>query len=263
MDPLQQLKPTKYQTAYSLVAEAGHDVSDWNDYERPTVPAANPRYCYRWAWEQDGLIIMTVWHKNIRHKDGTIFYSNNYRADWIHSTANWPTRAAQRDTLLKRAFEENLSCRAIIIDGPSGNHKRLLDPESWFVSHYDDSTGDVTIKRGTQRFVDQFDATEVSDARITRGTRNDGYHRDPKVRTAALERAQGFCECCGTKGFRMENNCIYLESHHIIPLSEGGPDHLSNVVALCPTCHMKAHFAADKAVIAHSLQARRLCSPIT
>jgi 5-methylcytosine-specific restriction protein A len=43
-------------------------------------------------------------------------------------------------------------------------------------------------------------------------------------------------------GFLMADGGIYLETHHVIPLSEGGPDIDSNVAALCPNHHREAHF---------------------
>jgi hypothetical protein len=32
-------------------------------------------------------------------------------------------------------------------------------------------------------------------------------------------------------------NILALDLHHIIPIEEGGPNALSNLLALCPTCH--------------------------
>ncbi len=34
---------------------------------------------------------------------------------------------------------------------------------------------------------------------------------------------------------------LSADVHHILPLSEGGPDVKSNMVCLCPTCHRKFH----------------------
>ena len=39
---------------------------------------------------------------------------------------------------------------------------------------------------------------------------------------------------------------IYLETHHVFPLSLSGPDIEWNVVAICPNDHRRAHFASDK-----------------
>lgn len=34
---------------------------------------------------------------------------------------------------------------------------------------------------------------------------------------------------------------VPLEVHHVVPISQGGSHQLSNLVALCPQCHLAAH----------------------
>ncbi|WP_407646473.1 HNH endonuclease [Henriciella aquimarina] len=43
----------------------------------------------------------------------------------------------------------------------------------------------------------------------------------------------------------MPSGALYLETHHIQPLAEGGADTLTNVIALCPNDHRKAHYGLD------------------
>ena len=45
------------------------------------------------------------------------------------------------------------------------------------------------------------------------------------------------CELCNAKSFDQTD----LDSHHMIPLSEGGIDNIYNTVCLCPNCHRYAH----------------------
>ena len=45
--------------------------------------------------------------------------------------------------------------------------------------------------------------------------------------------------------FNDKDGAPYLESHHIIWLSKGGADELSNTAALCPNCHRRMHVVAD------------------
>lgn len=71
------------------------------------------------------------------------------------------------------------------------------------------------------------------------------YARDPKVREAVIERAGGACEYCGRLGFKRPDGTRYLESHHIIALSNRGQDRMTNVIALCPGHHREAHFGED------------------
>jgi 5-methylcytosine-specific restriction protein A len=70
------------------------------------------------------------------------------------------------------------------------------------------------------------------------------YKRNPDIVAETLFRANGNCESCGNHGpfNRASDGSVYLEVHHIVPLSQDGEDSLSNVHALCPNCHRKAHF---------------------
>jgi 5-methylcytosine-specific restriction protein A len=42
---------------------------------------------------------------------------------------------------------------------------------------------------------------------------------------------------------------IYLETHHVVPLSEKGADHERNVAALCPNDHREAHHGERREAI--------------
>lgn len=69
------------------------------------------------------------------------------------------------------------------------------------------------------------------------------YKRDSDISQYIKRRAQGYCEYCNNLGpFELEEDIYYLESHHVEFLSEGGIDVLENIVALCPSCHRKAHY---------------------
>lgn len=65
--------------------------------------------------------------------------------------------------------------------------------------------------------------------------------RDPKVALVTKNRTfynnAYHCELCGIE----EMNPIYLESHHFIPISQGGPDDVYNTVCLCSRCHKAIH----------------------
>jgi Mrr N-terminal domain/HNH endonuclease len=71
------------------------------------------------------------------------------------------------------------------------------------------------------------------------------YSRDSKVRDQVLQRANGICEECGQIGFLTKSGKPYLETHHVISLSEQGSDRPHNVIALCATDHRRAHFAEN------------------
>jgi 5-methylcytosine-specific restriction protein A len=79
-----------------------------------------------------------------------------------------------------------------------------------------------------------------------RQARRNVYQRSEAVRVYVLRRANGTCEGCGAPApFVTADGRPYLEPHHTRRLSDGGPDHPAHVIALCPTCHRRAHHAAD------------------
>ena len=75
------------------------------------------------------------------------------------------------------------------------------------------------------------------------------YLRDALVIEAARSRARGCCEGCGKPApFHTAAGWPYLEVHHVVPISRGGPDRIENVLALCPNCHREAHFGPGRQV---------------
>lgn len=75
------------------------------------------------------------------------------------------------------------------------------------------------------------------------------YLRDPKVRSRVLKRSDGKCEFGSARAkrggcliFSKPDGTPYLETHHVIKLSEQGRDTDRNVIALCPHHHREAHF---------------------
>lgn len=73
------------------------------------------------------------------------------------------------------------------------------------------------------------------------------YFRDPAVRAWVLENANGKCEACGSDApFTLPDGYPFLEVHHMISMSLGGPDTIENAIALCPNCHRKCHLSKNK-----------------
>lgn len=65
---------------------------------------------------------------------------------------------------------------------------------------------------------------------------------NPYVKAYVLKRADGKCDLCGKPApFQKLDNTPYLETHHIVYQQYSGPDHIYNLVALCPNCHKKIH----------------------
>lgn len=57
--------------------------------------------------------------------------------------------------------------------------------------------------------------------------------QDPAFRKAMVECLGASCVNCGATEF--------IEYHHIVPLTNGGTNRISNIVPLCQSCHAKAH----------------------
>lgn len=276
MTSLLDLKPIQRHHVFDLVDQAGFDVGDWiassND---PRGPKANPKYCYEWSFiEPDRLIILNLWHPAMVEEAGRIVIRDNFRSEAeFHRTINrkpsWAKRAQKLDDALQTALKDNLPVRVIVIDGvrrsvddperrPSKVNARELDPEPWTITAYDWGTGQFELTRGifAREYVDQFDldlADKAGPDRIDIST--SAFVRDPAVRRRVLTRSRGRCELCGQLGFKMTNGALYLETHHIKRLADGGTDADTNVVALCANDHKRAHFAEDRGEIAERLLA--------
>lgn len=66
--------------------------------------------------------------------------------------------------------------------------------------------------------------------------------RSRLIAAIVKERAAGICQLCNAPApFYNKNGEPYLECHHIIWIAKGGPDEVSNAVALCPNCHRRMH----------------------
>ena len=257
------LKPRRKGLVIDLVRAAGVDVSSWADCKGGLAGASrNPKHCYNWSFVQPGeVVVLNLWHDNLDDENGAVVQRNNYRTDAAaqHRGSARRRRALQMDEALQTALREHLPIRVIINDGTmrrngdpdsptSKVQLRELDPEIWTITGYNAETGEHVITRGYRpRFVDQFALIDEERRPPERQERSGTtFIRDQRIRLAALIRAGGKCEFCGTEGFRTAGGDIYLETHHIVPLSEGGPDHISNVVALCPNHHREAHYGKDR-----------------
>ncbi|WP_370587835.1 HNH endonuclease [Psychrobacter sp. JCM 18901] len=58
-------------------------------------------------------------------------------------------------------------------------------------------------------------------------------------------RANGICEGCNEIAPFKTKSGPYLEVHHLTRLADGGADLPQNVIALCPTCHRRAHYSLN------------------
>lgn len=248
-------------------------------------PRANPKYCYEWAFGGgDQPSVVCVWHLSTTVDNGLITYEDNLRQhalslDRIAITRENPphvksrardqaARARRFDSLLQRAYRTRQPVRVVLLDGAPRAREELgwersevkfreLDTEPWYMHSYADDTGMLCLVRGVRlpepvalapvmplpEFVDQFSLPQAPGRHDTSGT---AINRSVAVRNAVLKRANGLCEYCGEPGFKTVLGSIYLETHHVISLSDDGPDQEWNVVGVCPTDHRRAHFSDER-----------------
>lgn len=254
------LKPTERLRVMDLVESTGIDVTDWANFKGGFEKAAsNPKYCYEWSYEDHNkqVIVLNLWYENLLVQDGEIVQKLNLR-ETAKNAASSPQsrRATKMDFSLQKAARLNWPVRVIICDGgrrdssatKSSADRRLLDIEQWYVKSYSSDSGDCVLVRGvpTDLFIDQFniEGLPAGEAKKKESITS-VYERSPQVRSYILKRAGGFCEWCGQEGFKTLSGSIYLETHHIQPLSEDGSDTVDNVVALCPNHHREAHFGVN------------------
>lgn len=67
--------------------------------------------------------------------------------------------------------------------------------------------------------------------------------RDRRAKEAHKERVGAICQICGEPPFETRGGGEFCEVHHIVPLKSGGPDGAPNLLAVCPNCHKKLHYA--------------------
>jgi hypothetical protein len=274
MSELSELIPKGRPRMIDLVKAAGVNVSDWENFKGGESKAAsNPKYCYEWSFiEPKKVVVLTLWRKNIKKQDGTIWRDFNMRKTaqdlgQIPSKALWQKRSLKVDLAIQEAIKDGLPIRIIVqegvmrgIDQPetiaSRVKKRMLDSVPWAVTAYDWKSGSGTLTRGAHldHFVDQFSVPQdIAQQAIRREVSGQAFMRRSEPRRIALLRAQGKCELCAQQGFVMEDGRVYLETHHVIPLSEGGSDTEVNVVALCPNHHREAHYGTNMLKIRETL----------
>lgn len=287
-----------------MVDAAGVDVSPWairQDGSQVKNPAANPNYCYEWAFGGNGEpTVLCVWHSSMATSNDLIVYEDCIRdlalkldrvaidrtnPAHVKSRARDQAKRARRfDSLLQRAYRKSEPVQIVILLGePRATAEvgwetakvkyRRLDDVSWTVHEYRDD-GSFRVVRGmvpasealpaesaisdvspdeepeeSRRdpslilYLDQFSIPNPPERRASQSS---SFARSAEVRNVALSRAAGFCECCGQEGFKTASGAIYLETHHVVPLGDHGPDVEWNVVAICPNDHRRAHHGEDR-----------------
>lgn len=191
--PWAEMRPRGKQTVMALLAEAGQDVSYWSrnaDGSAVKTPAANPNYCYDWAFgSRSEVIVLCVWYESIEQDGSDVVFKANLRkldedlsavaasgsrsAQDRDRARQQATRARAFDNLVKLAFDSLLPVRLILNEGERASEEELgsvssevkareLDPELWFVHRYDNRTGQFLMVRSRKPGGD-LDGVDTSD----------------------------------------------------------------------------------------------------
>jgi 5-methylcytosine-specific restriction enzyme A len=84
---------------------------------------------------------------------------------------------------------------------------------------------------------------------VRRATMGLRFIRNSQYVINVLTAANGQCAGCKKESFTTPSGKRFLEVHHKKWLSEGGPDHPNNMVALCPNCHRQEHHGVERRFI--------------
>lgn len=67
--------------------------------------------------------------------------------------------------------------------------------------------------------------------------------RDTNLARQIKEIHNFVCQICGVDPIKLPNGNLYAEAHHLKPLGKHrGPDISSNIICVCPTCHVKLDY---------------------
>jgi 5-methylcytosine-specific restriction protein A len=283
MSALDDLKPVKRFRVIDLLNQAGFDVSQWKNYKGAS-PAANPRYCYNWSFEQPGeAVAVCLWHDGLKQKKGRIFFKRKHM-DYASvrkepGASIWNRRDTDFAKNLELAYRQQLPIRVIVVEGqrrkpadpkPKASivKARLLDPIEWAVTQYDYTTGECLLVRGSKPVtptVDLPDPVGSPDFELSwfegKWKRAFIYHRrrEAKLRRAKIQEAlrnngaRLICEVqnCGFDfGKRYgELGKNYAQVHHLLPLSKSPKDgretKLRDLAIVCANCHVMIHLGGN------------------
>jgi len=277
MATLADLKPTKKHLVMDLLADADFDVSDWQNY-KGTSPAANPKYCYNWSFEQPGeTVALCLWYRSLKQKDGTIFYNRRQRA---HSALRkepgsnvWNKRDADFGKNIELAYRQQLPVRVIVVEGNQRNpadlkpkastvKARYLDPVPWAVVEYNYGTGEALLVRGEKPTTPAVDAYDLVMSWFE-GTRKRKFvlHRQREGRARREKIKEALAKSGGRLICEVENcdfdfkerygalGAGYAQVHHLAPLSSApiGGRHvkLEDLAVVCANCHVMIHIGGE------------------
>jgi 5-methylcytosine-specific restriction enzyme A len=260
---IDEVRPTIKSRVIDLVEQAGIDVSKWAEYKGQS-PAANPKFCYEWAFVEDDRIVLSIWTHQLAIKGGEVVWSGNIN-DFVSST-DGPrrARAIKFREAIKLAYLKALNVNVIVCHGQprrKGQSEKVqargLDSEKWSVVEFDPLTGQCEIVRGLIRGIeasdydfDMFALEGLPRQRMRVHRSRELQLRQKKIELALLQNdGRLVCEVPGC-GFDFldvygESGRGFAHVHHEIMLStapeEGRKTYLSDLKIVCANCHAMIH----------------------
>lgn len=260
---LQELRPVTKPNVIDLVAQAGVDVSDWSNFKGgPHKAPVNPRYCYEWCFEQDGIYIFNIWFEHMKVEGEEVVIHNNYRNRQSDLSGVRLGRSRRFDDTMRRAFENRRNPRLIILDRPMKGEGaatgRRLDPVPWTIVSYDRGTGDFQLVRGLRRqsnrasedlMLESFQEGRARFLYIAHRKRESRLREQKIIQSLQDNDGRLICEVprCGFDFHEKygELGGGYAEVHHLTPLSqvsvEGVENNLNDLAVVCSNCHAMIH----------------------
>ncbi len=184
---LEKLRPTQKPRIMDLLRKAGIDVSDWGNYKRgPEYAASNPKYCYEWAFLEEGKVaVFNIWYDLILNEAGRIVAPQNLRRVMerfrsVSGKGSVVSRAQRMDEIAAQVASQRIPVRVVIgsrsIDELEEDESsyvgcRQLDDAFWHVTSYDVVTGDWVLERTSEgsttlsigRFREAFERINLSE----------------------------------------------------------------------------------------------------
>lgn len=142
----------------------------------------------------------------------------------------------------RKAFVFHLDLSAGIVEGVQAGKPIYFAPE---VKHLKKKSIDQLRKAALEPGYENAEPKEKKQL---------AFYRSEALKLYVIARSGGICEGCGVTAPFKTKSGPYLECHHVHRVADGGPDHPENVVALCPNCHRRAHYATDARVFNQMLQ---------
>ncbi len=257
------------------------------------ITAGNAQHGLR--WEHKG--IRTVFFENIKrdHCDIYILPTSDNRA-WktIENLRKIITKSGLSHLMNKAQYGGGHDRKHLRIRNVSWKDLKILSPELVKWVYVSETGKDFAPKRASlqpewppknpETYLDECEKaaatlghqamTELKRRAIANGKKNPRYYdaqqriyeRSIEVIEFCRMRAKYQCEiekCDYTPFVKFETDEVYIETHHINPLSEKGEDTIDNVGCLCPNHHKEIHYGENRArLIDELLQKRKQSIPI-